>query len=696
MKSPYVKRILALFVMFLIACSPTSPPQPEPTPYVVTVAPELSTLTGRVVDLDGQPLSNAKIDSDTSSSMSSADGSFSLPGIGHPQWVRVSLDGYIVRTRAVAPDQPTIFRLSPNDGHTAVLQFAGDVMFGRRFFDPNEDGDPSDGLLPLQPDASDHLKLMASIQPLLRDADLTIVNLESPISEEPYLSPRDSRPTAYHSTKDYVFSSHPSAIEALKQAGIDLVDLGNNHAYDLLEDGLIKTTSVLQENGLAYFGAGGDEGSAWEPAIVNVDGQEIAFIGCTTIWRPIPPTTDNDVSYVAQDEVPKGGAARCEENRLSRVINVAHQQSDLVVVMIHGGFEYSRTPSTNVEKFSNIAREAGATLVINHHPHVVGGLAWDAPTLTAWTLGNFIFDQTVWPTFQSCVLTVYIRDGQIVRAFAEPIIISDYIPHGLTGRMADFVARGISGQVPGQYVIEAGALEVDLTERAEHQTSTQALSGDSLTGTIFPIPDGQWVSAYNGTGAFRLGRDILWVGSFEPEMIQDNHVAPVLWIPGESQQFGPEFAYQGVGGIRLTRSKSNQTDAVTTHLHRILVTTGKRLTITGMVRPAPGALASLQISWYADTKGPSEQRLSQILPVEANGEWQPFRVDVQVPSGITAIGILVRLSPPVNGTTSLDLDDLRLIEWADPQADFNPLYTHMLLTGEGTVSFQQDSLSLLP
>jgi poly-gamma-glutamate synthesis protein (capsule biosynthesis protein) len=293
-------------------------------------------------------------------------------------------------------------------------------------------------------------------------------------------------------------------------------------------------------------------------------------------------------------------------------------------------------------------------------------------------------------------LTVYIRDKQVVRVFIEPIILDEYLPHGLAGGLADYVSRGAAGRMPGRFVLEAGAMEIDLDRRAQPHTAVQALSGDPIEGTIYPIPDGQWVSAFQGNGNLRLGRDLLWVGSFEPEMVQNSPAGPLLWTQRESQLFGQEFAYQGSGGIRLTRGKANQADAVTTHSNRILVKEGTSLSISGMARPAPGALTSLQVSWYPALSGSPSQQLDQILPLEANGTWQSFRVDVRVPPGVIATGVSIRLSPPVSGTTTLDLDDLRLIEWAVPGAKFGPLYTHILLRGEGNVSFRQDYLPLPP
>jgi poly-gamma-glutamate synthesis protein (capsule biosynthesis protein) len=364
--------------------------------------------------------------------------------------------------------------------------------------------------------------------------------------------------------------------------------------------------------------------------------------------------------------------------------------------MIHGGYEYDRDPSRRIEKYVSIAREAGASLIINHRPHVVSGFTWDASTLTAWSLGNFIYDQTVWPTFESYLLTVYIRDKQIVRAFIEPVILHEYLPHGLTGGLADYVSRGAAGRMPGRFVLEAGAMEIDVDRRAEPHTTVQALSGDPSTGTIYPVPDGQWVSAFEGSGRLRLGRDLLWVGSFEPEMVRDSPAGPLLWTQRESQLFSRDFAYQGTGGIRLTRSQTNRADAVTSHSNRVLVSEGTQLSITGMARPAPGALVALQVSWYSGITGLPSQQLLQAPPLESNNKWQSFRADVRVPPGVIAMGVAIRLSPPATGITTLDLDDLRLIEWADPQAKFGQLYTHILLKGEGQVSFQQDYLPLPP
>jgi hypothetical protein len=95
---------------------------------------------------------------------------------------------------------PVLFRLSPDDGKTTVIHFAGDTMFGRRFYDINNDGIPADGLLPLEPTIDDHMRLMAPVKPLLENADFSVVNFETPISTPAFFAQNAPRPAGFHPT----------------------------------------------------------------------------------------------------------------------------------------------------------------------------------------------------------------------------------------------------------------------------------------------------------------------------------------------------------------------------------------------------------------------------------------------------------------------------------------------------------------
>lgn len=645
---------------------------------------------GRIVDENGDPVAEANIQSGDDIVLTDVDGWFRLPAKGYTQWVTVRKLGFIPRTRAAAPGVPVLIRISVDDGRTIVLNFTGDAMFGRRFFDMNSDGDLADGILPVTPSVVDHARLLEPIAALLRDADLTAINLESVVNSQPYFSANDPRPIAFHPTKDYVYATHPNALAAMLEDGINVIGLGNNHVYDMLDSGMRGTLDSLDALKLPHFGAGMNETQAWTPAVITVKGQKIAFIGCTTIIASGAEPMPGEITYTASDELGKGGAAHCEQKRLRNAVINAKKNADLVVVMIHGGTEYNRILPQDPVRFSMVAREAGALLVVNHHPHVVSGFAWDQDGLIARSLGNFISDQTIWPSLESYLLTVYVRDGRVVRAFVEPVMIQDNVARGLASGLADYVTRHAAGLERGPFVLESGAMEVDINRSIRMASRSFLLEGES--GTLIQIPDGMWVSDFQGDGALRLGRDLLWVGGFENTMVNDTPSFVPLWgnASTASVQTGPEFAYQGQGGVRLLRVSANTQDTITTNQHRILVKPGSQITVSGMYRASNGALPTLQVSWFPDTFGPSSDKFVQPLPGDQPSVWRSFQFGLTVPENIAALQVFLKLSPPASGSASVDFDNIRIVEWSPALTpEFGPLYNFAWLTGQGTVTLSQ-------
>jgi hypothetical protein len=210
---------------------------------------------------------------------------------------------------------------------------------------------------------------------------------------------------------------------------------------------------------------------------------------------------------------------------------------------------------------------------------------------------------------------------------------------------------------------------------------------------IISIPQAQWISDFKGTGKLRLGRDLLWVGGFENDEVEfTSHGAPLWDTSLGNVQFGQDYAYKSTAGVRLTRGSDSTSDAVTTNLHRILVDPFTDISIIGMIRINQGGTALAQLSWYDATFGPSI--LKSIVPIKVRSDdtWQPFRFDARVPKNAVALGVYLRLAPPHEGTTNADFDNIRIIEWADRQAPFSPLYNYALLTGKGDLTFKQQAL----
>jgi poly-gamma-glutamate synthesis protein (capsule biosynthesis protein) len=612
--------------------------------------PDQPSIEGRVVGPSGQPVAHATVRTpDGRLTRTTSGGGFQLDGA--QAWVTVKADGWISRSRVVAPGETNLVRLAPRLPGTVTFAFGGDVMFGRRYFDARQDGsqegmlDPDDG-----PDA--YRSLLAGVAPVLADADITTVNLETPVVDDPYYDPRRPRPASFHPSKEFAFASAPAAAVALKEAGVDVVDLGNNHVFDRLQAGVEETRGNLTAAGLTpgsgSFGAGLDADQAWSPAIRESHGQRVAFLGCTSFQEA------QAISNVATSD--KGGAARCSHARLRTAVADASRRADVVVVMVHGGDNYERTPSADLRALSDTAVAAGATIVVNHHPHVVGGLRFADGNLTAWSMGNLLFDQKMWPTFESYVLKVAVRQGRVVSAWLEPVRIQRYQPTGLYGADADWVARGALARSEGAWVAEAGSLWLDRTRKARAAT--------------VPAGAGQLTRLRSGCAA-GAARELLWTGDFEPGDVRSAGPAPLWNVTGQDayRRLDSDAARDSARGVLLHRADRHAADVVLNPLHRIPVRPGDRLTLLVDHRSLFGTPdAAVQLSWYNDTIGASQEQTTVRLP-DRDG-WTTSRIDVTAPARARAVLPFVRLRPPDGGVSQLAVDNVRLVDWDQPGCDY--------------------------
>ena len=609
--------------------------------------PERPSIEGRVFGPSGEPVANASVRTpDGRSTHTTRGGGFQLDG--EPAWVTVTADGWLSRSRVVAPGESNLVRLAPRRPGTVTLAFGGDVMFGRRFFGARDEGGKR-GLLDPDDGAAAHGRLLAGVAPMLADADITAVNLETPIVDDP----TGLRSATSASTKSFAFASAPAAAVALKDVGVDVVDIANNHVFDRLQPGLEETLGNLEDAGLTpgrgSFGAGVDARRAWEPALREAHGQRVAFVGCTTVPGDVQP-----VSNVATRT--KGGAARCEPRRLRGAVERASRDADIVVAMVHGGEEYGRTPSPVLRDFSDLALAAGATMVINHHAHVVGGLRYADGRLTAWSMGNLLFDQTVWPTFESYLLKVAVHRGRVVSAWLEPMRLQDYQPTGVSGADADWVARGALARSRGPWVAEAGSLWLDATD-----------GGRVMTTRLARVP----LTRLRSGCAAGAGRELLWTGDFEPRDVDSDDAAP-LWNVTEGDPYrylDGDAAHEGARGVLLHRADAHAEDVLLSPLHRIPVLPGDRLTLLVDHRSLFGSPdASVQLSWYDAASGGS--RHQGTVRLRSGGGWTTSRIDVTAPRRTVAVQPFIRLQPPDEGVSQLAVDNVRLIDWDQPGCDF--------------------------
>ncbi|QRG65682.1 CapA family protein [Brevibacillus choshinensis] len=216
--------------------------------------------------------------------------------------------------------------------------------------------------------------------------DYTIANLETPITERG--TPADN--------KAFVYKSSPSAVPAMKGAGIDAVNLANNHSMDQGADGLLDTLQSLEDHQVEYVGAGRNQARAYTPVTIEKNGIRMAIFGFS---RVIP-----EYSWYAGVDKP-GLAAVYDPTLAVQAIQKARTDADLVVVIAHWGKEKVDYPVDHQTTLAHAFIDAGADLVVGGHPHVLQGFEKYKDKWIAYSLGNFIFTRAVEPkTWESMVL----------------------------------------------------------------------------------------------------------------------------------------------------------------------------------------------------------------------------------------------------------------------------------------------------
>jgi poly-gamma-glutamate synthesis protein (capsule biosynthesis protein) len=261
---------------------------------------------------------------------------------------------------------------------------------------------------------------------LLRGADISVVNLEMPITL------RGEPPTLY---KDYIYRARPDAAPALAWAGVDVVALSNNHVIDYGDVGLEDTIDAARAAGMVTIGAGRDEAEARRGLIAQVGDTRIGILD----FCQRQPLWELWVDQFARGERP--GAAALTERALADDIHRLRAQVDVLVVMLHIGYNY-RPPSDAAVAWSRRAVELGADLVVDSHPHIAHPLMAYEGKPIALSVGNYAFGTQGHDELSDGLLVfAEIEDRRLDRIELVPIDVQnrrvDYQPHPLTGTALD-------------------------------------------------------------------------------------------------------------------------------------------------------------------------------------------------------------------------------------------------------------------
>jgi poly-gamma-glutamate capsule biosynthesis protein CapA/YwtB (metallophosphatase superfamily) len=294
-----------------------------------------------------------------------------------------------------------------------MFAFGGDVMMGRRFWNPyfNEPA-----LIREPSILADTKQILAHMKPYMSVADFAAINLESQVTKH---EPKARAP------KSVTFYSPPETIKALQWAGIDYVTLGNNHIYDYHDEGLIDTIRYLDDFKMPFSGAGLDQQQALRPYKTSLNGIDYSMLGFVGWEGGFSP------SQVAEKN--KGGSALGSLENIRTTVRNEQQAGRATIVQYHGSLEYTEEPSMVTETRLKTAIDEGADIVIAHHPHVTQGIEIYKNKLIAYSMGNFVFDQYFYETPLSYILYVWMDGENFHRAEIMPIYLKGYSPTPATG-----------------------------------------------------------------------------------------------------------------------------------------------------------------------------------------------------------------------------------------------------------------------
>ncbi|MCU7841600.1 MAG: CapA family protein [Candidatus Thiodiazotropha sp. (ex Troendleina suluensis)] len=759
--------------------SSTDPGPLTPAPFPVTL---------QVLSEEGQPITGASAVLGADNKLSGSDGQVSFEALTGPSLVVVSASDYLSEPIVLGPGDANnlvaVTLRSKLGGLRWVLHASGDVMFGRRYENPTS-GEPQ---IPTSDPASGALSVIKHIKDAFRAADLSTVNLETTVSNLPeslaYPGKRfilNARPEtmaalqalavdavvlANNHTRDYKEPGLQQTIDAMNghQLAFTGASVNDIDAYAPLtltvgstRIGILSWTSVTgsfvndnyptDEDAIpadlspaeawqyelriwSYSGASWSVpaqaqriGTAWnlykEAESSLSDAERVAA------WRSLTTVYPEMQDWVARRG--HGGAALWSSRKSPATIEALKESVDAVIVQLHSGFQYQEAPSTSVKRNARLAIDAGADIVICHHPHVLQGVEWYKDRLIVYSLGNFIFDQDFLVTFPSAFVRVIWQGNVPIEAQLVPFEIVNYRPALVYGSAAERTLLHIwesslmqaeSARDPADNAVKAFVAEPDADTTLPNFTlqrniavltavepMQEARSVTLAAGETYALNDAVLLDARLGfdenvASPVLIGRDLFGRGSFEDWLANEDSRGGIHWgTAGTRKQVIVGDAASGEWFLQLTRFDSNQSAVLIRPVARVPLKTHRiyelqdnsglpldpvpSYSLRFMARMEGTSTAAIRLDVYdfddtdptADPESELIASITEPFALPADGAWH--QIDWPIPESALKAGPLIGdmvnfyfvLEPPSTGRkVTLDIDDVAFVEWRQASA----------------------------
>jgi poly-gamma-glutamate capsule biosynthesis protein CapA/YwtB (metallophosphatase superfamily) len=563
---------------------------------------------------------------------------------------------------------------APVSPRSLTMGFVGDIMTGRNY---EEDG----GLI----ETLGINGLFAPVADAFRAVDLMMGNAECAYTTA----------DTPHPTKGIVFRTRPENAAGLVWSGLDFLTLANNHTYDYLVPGMEQTMAVFDSLGLPHNGAGLDSDRALRPVLLSADGLAVGVVSMcdrTGNYNNYQPFLDAGPS--------RPGFALWSRGNTAASVTPLRPQVDWLVLQVHSGNEYSTEPSRtsgesaawaedfpfdpetrglsardlNPDQSERSLRreaiEAGADLVITHHPHILQGFETHQDRLIAHSMGNFIMDLNYLETMMTAQLDVEVEEDQLLSARIRPAFIQDWVPGFVRGGASRYLLDHISSlsrdfdtwvlREPGDStaVVVFDTTAVTLAGTAIPVALPLAADEDGFLSQPWFHEGGDYLAALSTTAGepaleVRVGRELCWWGGMEDEGMS-------VWdLNSADENWDDTVARTGERSLRLDQQDGGQ--AITYFTHRGPLDPALEYTLGGFLRTQNAASADLQIRYYNTRTGDMTQ--SEVVhTVTGTQDWNGSFASLDPADSRRFWQLRARLTAGT-GTSRAWFDDVHLVEW---------------------------------
>ena len=335
---------------------------------------------------------------------------------------------------ALYGDTSQLESLTMQDNRTNLsIVVTGDEMFGRN----------TPAVLSLEDSPYKYVSNVTS------NCDILLVNTENPFT------------TSGNAVKpDVPLKANPKYIPLLNgTSGMVISANANNHVFDYGVTGMMDSIENLDSYGIAHIGAGENKQEATKPVTVEKEGHKI------TIFNYMDSENFQEYSQsvmpMATDDSP-GYSAWSDTESVEQIRQAKENGSDIIIVYMHYGNEYSRSPNENQKEISHLAIDAGATAVVGAHAHVTEGIEVYNGKPIFYNLGNFMFDQSN-PNTHTAYFVRFDVNDENVTANVYPIYISGYLPHFMGSSDGESLLSSLSPQCSQMEITSQGTGKINFS-----------------------------------------------------------------------------------------------------------------------------------------------------------------------------------------------------------------------------------------